>query len=41
MTFDNAKVTDVEGMSPADFGVWKSAKYNEVINQLGGIESQN
>ena len=31
MTFDPNKVTEVEGMSAVDFGVWKSAKQNEVI----------
>ena len=31
MTFDVNKATEVEGMSTVDFGVWKSAKQNEVI----------
>ena len=34
MTFDPSKVTDIEGMSAADFGVWKSAKQNEVTRIL-------
>ena len=31
MTFDVNKAVEVEGMTAADFGVWKSAKQNEVI----------
>ena len=31
MSFDVNKATEVEGMSAIDFGVWKSAKQNEVI----------
>ena len=34
MTFNVNKVTEVEGMSVADFGVWKSAKQNEVITLI-------
>ena len=34
MTFDVNKVTEVEQMSIADFGVWKSAKQNEVITLI-------
>ena len=34
MTFDINKATEVEGMTEADFGVWKSARYNEVINSI-------
>ena len=30
MTFDPTKVTEIEGMTAADFGVWKSAKQGEV-----------
>ena len=31
MTFDVNKAVEVEGMTAADFGVWKSAKQNEVL----------
>ena len=31
MAFDASKVMDIEGMSSADFAVWRSAKQNEVI----------
>ena len=34
MTFDPAKVTEIEGMTAADFGVWKSAKQNEVTRMF-------
>ena len=37
MTFDSAKVTDIEGMTAIDFGVWKSAKQNEVTRILRQI----
>jgi len=30
MTFDPNKVTEVEGMTAIDFGVWKSGKHAEV-----------
>ena len=30
MPFDNNEKMDVEGMSEAEFGVWKAQKYNEV-----------
>jgi hypothetical protein len=31
MAFDPNKVTEVEGMTAIDFGVWKSGKHAEVI----------
>ena len=31
MAFDPNKVTEVEGMTAVDFGVWKSSKHAEVI----------
>ena len=31
MAFDASKVMDIEGMSSADFAVWRSAKQNEVM----------
>ena len=34
MTFDPAKVTDIEGMTAADFGVWKAARQSEVGRML-------
>ena len=34
MAFDPNKVTEVEGMTAVDFGVWKSAKHAEVISLL-------
>ena len=34
MTFDINKAAEVEGMTEAEFGVWKSSKYNEVINSI-------
>ena len=34
MTFDPAKVTDIEGMTAADFGVWKAARQSEVGQML-------
>ncbi len=37
MTFDVNKATEVEGMSTVDFGVWKSAKQNEVIILIDDI----
>ena len=30
MTFDASKTSDVEKMSSADFGVWRTSKQNEV-----------
>ena len=30
MTFDPTKETDIEGMTDADFGVWKAARQSEV-----------
>ena len=30
MAFDPNKVTEVEGMTAVDFGVWKSGKHAEV-----------
>ena len=37
MTFDPTKATDVEGMTAVDFGVWKSAKQNEVTRMFKHI----
>ena len=34
MTFDPAKATEIEGMTAADFGVWKSARQGEVRRML-------
>ena len=34
MTFDPTKVTDIEGMTAVDFGVWKSTKQNEVTQMF-------
>ena len=34
MTFDINKAAEVEGMTEAEFGVWKSSKYNEVIDSI-------
>ena len=34
MAFDASKVMDIEGMSSADFTVWRSAKQNEVMQVL-------
>ena len=31
MTFDASKVMDIEGMSSADFAVWRAGKQNEVM----------
>ena len=37
MTFDPSKETEIEGMTAADFGVWKSAKQNEVTRMFKHI----
>ena len=34
MTFDPSKETDIEGMTDADFGVWKAARQSEVERTL-------
>ena len=34
MTFDPSKETEIEGMTAADFGVWKSAKQGEVTRMF-------
>ena len=34
MTFDPSKETEIEGMTAADFGVWKSARQGEVRRML-------
>jgi hypothetical protein len=34
MTFDSTKVTDIEEMTDADFGVWKAARQSEVGQTL-------
>ena len=34
MTFDPTKETDIEGMTDADFGVWKAARQSEVERTL-------
>ena len=34
MTFDPSKETDIEGMTAADFGVWKAARQSEVRRTL-------
>ena len=37
MTFDPSKETDIEGMTAADFGVWKAARQSEVRRTLEHI----
>ena len=37
MTFDPSKETEIEGMTAADFGVWKSAKQGEVTRMFKHI----
>ena len=39
MTFDPSKETDIEGMTDADFGVWKAARQSEVERTLEYISS--
>ena len=39
MTFDPTKETDIEGMTDADFGVWKAARQSEVGQMLEYIFS--
>ena len=36
MTFDINKAAEVEGMTEAEFGVWKSSKYNEISAHSNG-----
>ena len=38
MTFDASKTSDVEKMSSADFGVWRTSKQNEVSSTCNHLQ---